>query len=239
MNTRIAKSVLLSPWLIGYGLVAAAQLALIVFHLPAQIAFVSTWLVAPILAIWVWRAHGPKLLVLAFLLCWVGDVLGNPRLLGLGPGALLVSVAAFGLACVVLIALFVRRGALRFRAPVGRRRWRFSIAAIYLAVIAVVLGIAWGSLDPTLRIAGALYLAVLAMMATMAFVLDTWTGVGAALVVAAHNLVVLEVAGLINGTATVFRLAFWILYMLGILIIAIRVVGWPRATSRADRNLAG
>ncbi|GMA95920.1 hypothetical protein GCM10025881_27440 [Pseudolysinimonas kribbensis] len=45
---------------------------------PSLFAVVSTWLVAPLLAMWVWRARGPKLLILALAMFWAGDVLGNP-----------------------------------------------------------------------------------------------------------------------------------------------------------------
>jgi hypothetical protein len=218
MSTVSAGSSLKSPWLIGFGLVAIAQLALVVFRLPPQFAFISTWLVALVLAVWAWRARGPKLLVLALLLCWVGDVLGNPLLIGLGPSALILSVAAFAAATLALIILF-----LRSRTD-GTGRWRAGVAVLYLVAATAALAVAWSNLDVTLRAAGVVYLLLLVATATTAFMLDIGVGAGALLLFASHLLVVLEVGGQVDGTATVFRLVFWVLYMLGLLLIATRIV---------------
>ncbi|REF38051.1 lysoplasmalogenase family protein [Thermasporomyces composti] len=223
-------------WLVAYGLVMLAQLALIVFGLPPQFAFVSTWLVAAVLAVWVWRARGPGLLVGALLLCWVGDVLGNPRLIGIGPYGLFLSVAAFAAANVVLGILFVRSGALGFMrsSADGGRRWQAAIGVLYLVVSAVALAVTWSNLDPALRLLGLVYLMLLVVTATTALMLDTWTGVGAMLFFASHLMVVLEVGGRVDGTATLFRLSFWVLYMLGLLLIAIRMVERERGELRPE-----
>lgn len=228
-------------WLVAFGLVAVAQLALVVFKLPPQFAFLSTWLVAPVLAVWVWRARGPRLLVGALLLCWVGDVLGNPRLIGIGSYGLFLSVAAFAAANVVLSILFVRSGAFGFTrssAGVSRRR-RAAIAVPYLVMSAGALAATWSNLDPTLRVFGTGYLLLLVVTSATALMLETWAGVGAALLFASHLLVVLEVGGRVDGTATLFRLLFWVLYMLAILLIASRLVERDRGGLQGDeRQLA-
>ncbi|MFO7400995.1 MAG: hypothetical protein C0P63_016645 [Actinomycetales bacterium] len=216
-------------WLVVFALAAIAQLALVLFRLPAQFAFVSTFLVAPALAVWVWRSRGPGLLVVTLLLCWVGDVLGNPRLIGMGPAAFLVSVGAFAAACVVLIVLFVRsmtRTEPASRAA-GSRRARAAVGLLYAGAVAAALAAAWGGLDATLRVVGIVYLLLLAVMATTGFMAAASLGVGAGLLFASHLLVSLEVGGVVDGTATAFRLAFWILYLTGILVIALSMVPRP------------
>ena len=221
-STRVLRN----PWLLAFALAATAQFALVVFHLPAQLAFVSTFLLAPILAVWVWRARGPRLLVVALMLCWVGDVLGNPRLIGLGHAAFLVSIAAYAAAFVVLTVLFVQvtvRAASASRARPSRGP-RAAVGLLYGAVIAMALAATWGGLDPTLRVVGVVYLLLLGVMATTGFIAGTSSGVGAGMLFAAHLLVSLEVGGVVDGTATVFRVAYWILYLSGIVVIALSMI---------------
>jgi hypothetical protein len=216
-----------SPWLIGFGLVALAQLASLALHLP--FAGVITWLVAPPLAVWVWRGGGPKLLVVALAFCWIGDLLGNPRLIGIGRVGLYLSVAAFAVASVLLIILFVRRGA-----PGSRRR--VGVAALYLALASLGLAFIWSNLDPVLRVVAAVYLLLIVVTATTAFVLDTRVGIGAGLLFGSHLLVALEVGGRLNGAETTFRLAVLALYMLGILLIAVGMVNREAPAGPSSRR---
>ena len=232
MTVAAERSPYRSPWLVIFGIVAAGQLLLIALQIPGQIGAIPTWLVAPALAVWVWRARGPKLLVAALLLCWVGDLLGNPRLLGLPPAAFYLSIASFVLAIAVLVILFVRGGAMR-SVPGGRRLLRAGIGVVYLAAGAAALVISWNGLGGVLRVVGIAYVLLLVIMATTAFMLHRQIGLGAALLLAAHLLIVLEVGGPVDGTTTVFRLVFWTLYLLGILLIAMGVVSGQRRL-RAD-----
>ena len=214
-----------SPWLVGFGLVALAQLAFIALHLP-RLAVIATWLLVPVVAVWVWRARGPKLLVLALMLCWAGDVLGNPALIGIGPIGLFLSVAAYAIANVLLTILFIRCGALTaWRTTFGgRQRWWAAVAVLCLVAAVVGLAFAWSSFDAVLRIVASIYLLLLVVTATTAFAVDTCAGIGAAMLLSSHLLVVLEVAGRLDGAATSFRLAVLALYALGILLIAVGVV---------------
>jgi YhhN family len=168
-----------SPWLIGFGLVAVAQLAFVALHV-SQAALITTWILAPLLAVWVWRARGPKLLVLALMFCWVGDVLGNPRKIGIGQGGLVLSVAAFAAANVCLMILFARRGALAalWRSIGGLQRWRAGIALLYLVAAIVGLWLTWSSLEPVLRVVASIYLLLLVGTATTALAVDICAGIG-------------------------------------------------------------
>lgn len=215
-----------TPWLIGFGLAGAAELAFVVSHLSHPADLITLWIVAPLLAIWTWRARGPKLLVLALVFCWVGDVLGNPRAIGIGQGGLLLSVVAYVGANVCLITLFVRDGALIAlrKAFSGTQRWRVGISSLYLVAAIIGLALAWSSLDPMSRAGAAIYLLLLVGTATTALALDTCTGIGAALFFGSELLIALEVGGRLPGAAAAFRLAVLTLYMLGVLLIAVGVV---------------
>lgn len=215
-----------TPWLIGFGLAGAALLVFVASNVPHQADLITLWLIAPILAIWVWRAGGPKLLLLALMLCWAGDVLGNPRTIGIGPSGLVLSVAGYVSATVCLIILFTRDGALIAlrKALHGSQRWRAGISALYLVVAACGLALAWGRLAPMVCVVAAIYLLLLVGTATTALALDICAGAGAVLFLGSQLLVVLEVTGRLDGTATSFRLAVLALYMLGILLIAVGVV---------------
>lgn len=226
-----------SLWLIGFGLVATAQLVFVIGRVANEAAVIATWILAPVLAIWVWRTRGPKLLVLALLLCGARDVLGNPRAIGMGQGGLVLSVAAYVGANVCLIILFVREGALTAlrKALDGTRRWRVGISSLYLVAAIIGLALAWSSLAPMLRVIVAIYLLLLAGIATTALALDISAGVGAALLFGSGLLAELEVAGRLQGAAMSFRLAVLTLYMLGILLIAIGVLN-PRVRTRREAH---
>ncbi len=219
-----------SPWLIGFAMVAIAELICTATGL--RLAAFLTWLVAPLLAVWVWRVRGPKLLVLALISCWVGDVLGNPRLIGVGPIGLYLSIAAFAVADVLLVTLFVRRGALGSRRP----RRQAGAVALYLLPASIGFASIWGDLDPTLRVVAAIYLLLIAATATTALLLDTRVGIGAGLLFSSHLLVALEVGRRIDGTATTFRLAVLALYMVGILFIAVGTVNRGARTGEPGRS---
>lgn len=215
-----------TPWLLGFGLVGATLLVFVAANASHEADLITLWLVAPLLAIWVWRAGGPKLLLLALMLCWAGDVLGNPRAIGIGPAGLMGSVIAYVGATVCLIILFARDGALIAlrKALHGGQRRRVGISALYLVGAAGGLALAWSRLAPMFRIVAAIYLLLLVATAATALALDLCAGVGATLFLGSELLVALEVAGRLDGTATSFRLAALGLYMLGILLIAVGVV---------------
>ncbi len=214
-----------------FGALALAQLGLIAAH-QGRLAVIPTWLLAPALAVWVWRARGPRLVILALLFCWAGDVLGNPALLGVGPIGLFLSVAAYAVANAILLILFVRLGALSaWRTTRGAGLWRAGAAAVCVVAAVVVLAVAWSTLDPALRVVGCVYLLLLCVTAIAAFAVNAWAGIGAALFLGSHLLVVLEVAGLLSGGSTLFRLATLSLYAVGILLIAVGAVRRGRPLS--------
>lgn len=237
MSSPTRMVALRSWWLIGFGLVAVAQLAFVAFHVSVAALF-AMWMLAPLLAAWVWRVDGPKLLVLALVFCWVGDVVGNPRQIGIGHGGLLLSVASFAVANVFLITLFVQRGALTaLRAAIGGvQRWRAGLALLYVLGAVAGLVVTWSSLEPALRTAAGIYLLLLVGTAATAIAVDTFAGIGAGLFFASELLIALAIAGRVSATATTHRLEVLVLYMLGILLIAVGVVRHKRRAQQLFNN---
>jgi hypothetical protein len=215
-----------SPWLIGFGLVAVAQLIFVVFPVSSVADLIAVSILAPMLAAWVWRMRGPKLLVIALVLCAVGDALGNPRRIGLGPSGLLLSVAAYVAAQACLLALFLRSGALAaLRASIGgHQRWRSVIVGLYLVGAAVVLSLVWGGLGADFRIAAAIYLALLVGTAATSLALDTWAGVGAALFAGSVVLVAAGMVGWVDSTGMGHRLMIRLMYQVGLVLLAVAAV---------------
>ncbi len=220
-----------SPWLIGFGLVAVAQLIFVVFPVSSLADLIAVSILAPLLAVWVWRRRGPKLLVIALVLCAVGDALGNPRRIGLEQGGLLVSVAAYVAAQACLLALFLRSGALAaLRASIGgHQRWRSMIIVLYPVGAAVVISLVWSGLGADLRVAAGLYLALLVGTAATSLALDTWAGIGAALFTGSVVLVAAGMVGWVDSTGMAHRLMIRLTNQLGLLLIAVAAVNhWQR-----------
>ena len=104
-----------SPWIIAFGVVA-------VVHLVLNGTDASPWdsitkcLLAPLLAAWVIEQKGPRAVVIALILCFLGDLF-----LELGDRMFVVGMAAFAGAHITFIRFFIARGAinqLRRRPPV-------------------------------------------------------------------------------------------------------------------------
>lgn len=226
-----------SLWLVGFGLVAMAHLAMVAFHVSVADT-VTTWILAPLLAAWAWQMDGPKLLVLALALCGVGDALGNPRHSGIGHGGLMLSVAAFAAAHVCFIILFVQRGALAaLRVAIGgRQRWRAGLALLYLVVAVAVIWSTRSSFEPAMLTAVLIFALLLVGTATTALALDTRAGIGAALFFASEMLIALAIAGRVDAAATWHRLEVTVLYLVGILLIATGVVNRELSTQRLPRD---
>jgi len=228
MNSKLKE--LLRPkqaWLAAFVLVAAMELVFIAMHILPSVVIVASWVLAPLLAVWVWQSRGPKLLVLALGFCWLGDTLGNPRAIGLRQIGAVASAAAFAVAAILLVFLFIRRDAFNvLRESAGARRsWFIGTAAVYLAAAIIGVILAWSSLSVGFRIAVSVYLLLFAALATFAASAGIVSAVGAAMFFVAEILAALEVAGRLHGAATAYRLIFITLYLLGILLIAVGIVG--------------
>jgi hypothetical protein len=213
------------PAFAAFWVIAAAELAFVVLRV-SQPEVVTLPILAPLLAVWVWRIGGPKLLSLALVLCGVGDLLGNPRRLGIEHGGLVLSLAAFAIAHICLIILFLRLGALNalWAAIRGHQRWRAVLVMVYVIGAIAAISPAWGGLEPAIRIGGVTYALLLVGTAATAIALDTLAGIGAALVLGSSLLIALAVGGRLDAAATSHRLEVLVPYLLGIALIAMGVV---------------
>jgi uncharacterized membrane protein YhhN len=220
-----------SPWILAFAAIAVLHLVLVGFD-------VSPWdtvtkcMLAPLLAGWVWSLGGPRLLVAGLLFCFLGDLFMD------FPEAFAFGMAAFALAHVCFITLFVQRGAIdALRASAGgTQRWRAGVALLYLVLAFGVIAWAWPGFDPAIRPAVPVYALLLLGTASTAIALDTRAGLGAGLFVVSDMLISLGAAGRLDPEATWHRLAVMSLYLLGIFLIAAGVLNRELRTQRLLRD---
>lgn len=172
--------------ILAYVVLGVAHVALLVLD-AGLAASVTKALLMPVLALWAYRAGGPRLLVAALLLSCVGDVALEVD------GLFILGMAGFGAAHVCYVTWFVRHGALqglrrRWWAPVvGLVAWGATIAAL------------WGPLgeeEPALRVPILVYSLLLTATAVTAFGVSLLAGVGGALFLLSDTLIALDIAGL-------------------------------------------
>lgn len=223
---RFPADLIKSPWLIGFGLAAVAQLIFVVAPVPSLADLIAVTIAAPLLAAWAWRSGGPRLLVLALLCCAAGDFLGNPRRIGLNETGLLFSVAAFVLAQCLLLLLYLRSGAVAaLRASVGgHRRWRAVVAFLYVVAAILLFCLMWGGLGPTFRAVAGGYLLLLVATAGASLAVDAWSGIGVAVFAGSMLLVGAGMVGWVEGAGTWHRLQVRLTYQLGLLLITVAAV---------------
>jgi len=212
-----------SPWLIAFGVVA-------VVHLLLNGAGATPWdsitkcLLAPLLVGWVVEQAGPRLLVVALVFCFLGDLFLELDDL------FIVGMAAFAIAHLALITLFVQRGAL------DRLRRRPAIVAAYVVVAIAMVAWCWGGLEPGLKAPIPVYAALLVGTAATSLATDVRAGVGAALFLVSDGIIALSEAGRIDRDATATGLAIMALYILAIFFLATSVVQREQRTRAAGEG---
>lgn len=171
-----------SPLLVAFAVVLAAHLVFILTDLAPWVT-VTKCLLAPLLAAWVVQQHGPWVIVLALVFCFLGDLF-----LDLGDSWFLPGMGAFAAAHVCFVTFFVRHGALE---ALRDRPW---IALVLLAVAVALLAWAWPGLEPGLRGPVVVYALLLSSTAATALALDARAGVGALLFLFSDGLIALRIA---------------------------------------------
>lgn len=212
-----------SPWLVAFGVVAVVHLVLNGLD-TAPYDSISKCLLAPLLAGWVATSGGPRLLVVALVLCFAGDLFLEVDDL------FVVGMAAFAVAHMAFITLFVRRGA------VAEVRTRPALAVAYVVVAVGMVAWCWGGLEPALKPAIPVYAALLVGTAVTSAAVDVRTGAGGALFLVSDGIIALSEAGRIDPDATATGLAIMALYLAAIWLLATGVVRstphrtdcWPR-----------
>ncbi|WP_329278722.1 lysoplasmalogenase [Streptomyces sp. NBC_01451] len=151
-------------------------------------------LLMPLLAAHTHVRGAPRLLTVALLLGWAGDVL----LLSDADPAFLAGMASFAAGHVCYLALFRRYGD-EDRDANGTPRARAArvrLAGVYALALAGTLAVLWPGLPAELRVPVAGYSLLLTAMAHRANALGLLTGMGGALFLLSDTLIATGVAGL-------------------------------------------
>jgi uncharacterized membrane protein YhhN len=216
-----------SPWIIGFGVVLVLHLVFRGSEIdPYQT--ITKVLLAPLLALWAWQLQGPRLLILGLVFCFFGDLF-----MDLGAHWFIAGMAAFALAHVCFITLFVKRGAVdALRTSLaGQERWRALVAALYVVGAIVFVAWAWPGFPADIRPAVPVYALLLTGTATTSIVLDTRAGIGAALFVVSDALIA-SGWDQYGVAATWQRVTIMVLYAFGIFLITAGVLNRERRTRR-------
>jgi uncharacterized membrane protein YhhN len=200
-----------SPWLIAFAAISVA-------HLVLNGAGAEPWdsiskcFIAPLLAVWVLEQRGPRLLVVALLFCFLGDLFLE------FDDLFIVGMAAFAAGHIAFITFFVQRGAL------NRLRARPWILAVYVVAAIGMVAWCWGGLEAGLRPPIPAYAALLVGTASTSLATDVRAGVGGMLFLVSDGIIALGEAGRIDQDAVATGLAIMVLYILAIFLLATGIV---------------
>lgn len=191
-----------TPWPLAFGIVA-------VVHLVLNGAEATPWdsitkcFLAPILVMWILRVGGPKILALALLLCFFGDLF-----MALPDAWFVAGMSAFALAHIGFIAYFISRGA-----STGFRQW-WPAAVIYIVAVIGVVSWLWNGLDSGLRVPMTVYAILLVATAFVSLSVDKFAGVGGLMFLLSDTIIAIGKAG--HSQPHPADLWIMALYLLGI-----------------------
>jgi uncharacterized membrane protein YhhN len=208
-----------SLWLTAFTVIS-------VVHLVLNGAGATPWdsitkcLLAPLLVAWVLEQDGPRLLVVALVFCFLGDLF-----LELGDSLFIVGMGAFAAAHIAFITYFVKHGAL------CRLRSTPVILVLYVGVGLAMVVWCWGGLEAGLKPAIPVYAALLIGTAATSLATDVRAGFGGALFLVSDGIIALSEAGRIDEDAAATGLAIMTLYLLGVFLLATGIVRRERAAA--------
>lgn len=209
-----------SPWLLAFGVVAVVHLVLNATDATPWDS-ISKCFLAPLLAGWVVEQRGPRLLVVALVFCFLGDLF-----LELGDDVFVIGMAAFAAAHICLIRFFVIRGALE---QLRRKPW---IVAVYIVAAIALVAWCWGGLEAGLKPVVPIYAALLLGTAATSLATDVRAGLGGAFFLVSDGIIALGEADRIDE-ATATGLAIMGLYILAILFLTTGILGREKRTIAA------
>ncbi|WP_106398437.1 lysoplasmalogenase [Actinocorallia populi] len=157
----------------------AAHLLALAFEIPVA-AFTTKALLMPVLAWWLHRQGGARLMVAGLLLSTGGDVALE------FDGFFIVGMVFFAAAHVCYVTFFARSFA-----AAGRRRW--MIVGVYAVLWAVLVVLLWPGLGD-LQIPVAVYSLLLTATAVVSAAHGLRTGVGGALFLVSDSLIAFRIA---------------------------------------------
>jgi len=218
-----------SPWIIAFGVVLVVHLVLRGLEVdPYQT--ITKVLLTPLLALWALQLEGPRLLILGLVFCFFGDLF-----MDLDPRWFIAGMAAFALAHICFISLFIKRGAIdalrgSLAGPLSER-WSGMLVLLYVLGAIAFVAAEWAGFPAEVRPAVPVYALLLTGTATTSIVLDTRAGVGAALFVVSDALIAIgwDQYGV---AAAEQRVTIMALYAIGIFLITAGVLNRERRTRR-------
>lgn len=211
-----------SPWLIAFGVVAVVHLVLIGVDVQPYGSITKCFL-APLLLLWALEQRGPRLLLVALVGCFFGDLFLE------FDGLFTAGMGAFAIAHICFITFFVQRGAIE------RLKHKPWILIIGLAAAVGLISWAWGGLEPGLKPLVPVYALLLLGTAATALAVDQRAGLGGVLFLISDGIIALNEAGRIDsgwGTA----IAIMTTYILAIFLLTTAIVQREQRTLAAGRD---
>jgi len=198
--------------MLAFGVVTVAHLILLGFDADPWDS-ITKCLLAPLLIGWVVRSRGPRLLIVALIGCFFGDLF-----LEFDDAWFPVGMAAFAVAHVCFIVFFVQHGA-------GDRLRR----APWIPVVFLLGGIAlivwcWSGLPGDIRPLVPFYAALLAGTAMTALAVDIRAGIGAVCFMVSDSIIAASQADRIDPDLAATRLAIMVLYIAAIFLLTTGIV---------------
>jgi len=195
------------PWILVFGVVTVVHLVLLAADADPWDS-ITKCLLAPLLIGWVIRQRGPRLLIVALTGCFLGDLF-----LELDEAWFPVGMAAFAVAHVCFIVIFVQRGA-------GERLRRTPwIPVLFVLGGAALIVWCWSGLPSDIRPLVPFYAALLAGTAMTAIAVDVRAGIGAVCFMVSDGIMAAAQADRIDADATATGLAIMVLYIAAIFLL--------------------
>ncbi len=209
-----------SPWILAFGVVA-------VVHLVLNGAGAEPWdsiskcLLAPLLVGWVIEQQGPRLLALALVFCFFGDLFLELDDL------FVVGMAAFALAHICFIRFFVSRGAF------GQLRRKPWILAFYAVAAIAMVAYGWSGLEDGLKPVVPIYSALLVGTGATSLATDMRAGFGGLLFLISDGVILLGEADRIDKDATSTGLIIMGFYIASIFFLTSGILNREKVTVAA------
>ncbi len=209
-----------SPWIVAFAVATAV-------HLVLNGADATPWdsitkcLLAPLLVAWVIEQRGPKLLVVALVFCFFGDLFLE------FDDLFIFGMAAFAAGHICFIRFFISRGAV---GQLGRRPW---IVAVYALAGVAMIAYGWSGLDDGLKPVVPIYAALLVGTAATSIATDIRAGIGGLLFLISDGIILLGEADRIDKDAALTGLAIMATYIAAIFFLTSGILNREKATIAA------
>lgn len=214
-----------SAYFLLFGAATLVHLTLNAFNAAPWDSITKCFL-APILVAWVLSERGPKLLAAALVFCFFGDLFLEIESL------FLLGMAAFGLAHICFIRIFVAAGAL------PQLRTKPWIVAILVVIAVLMLAWVWSGLEAELRIPIIGYAFLLAGTAAVAIVVNVPAGIGAWLFLLSDALIAAGLAHRFANDSVVLGLAIMVTYIAAIFLLSTGIMQLTNTRTSENSRVA-